>query len=105
MRATFSLATNYVRRNPEGELEEGTEWHRVVVWGAQAEPVGKYLHKGRQVCVEGHLETNKWTDTDGRDRYTTRVVAKKVTFLGGAFAEGRAAGGGMARAAADRVRG
>jgi single-strand DNA-binding protein len=65
-----------------GERKERTEWHRVVVWGKQAEIVGEYLRKGRQVYVEGSLQTREWTDRDGNKRYTTEVKAQRVQLLG-----------------------
>lgn len=82
--ANFRVATN-TRWNDAstGEVKERTEWHRVVAWGKTAELVGEYLAKGRQVCVEGRLQTRKWQDDEGVERYTTEVVADHVTFLGG----------------------
>ena len=74
---TLSLATAYKPKDGE----EATEWHRVVVWGKRADSCGRYLSKGRQVYIEGRLQTRKW-DQDGVTRYTTEVVAQQVTFLG-----------------------
>ena len=65
-----------------GEKKERTEWHRVVVWGKQAEIAGEYLRKGRQVYVEGSLQTREWTDRDGNKRYTTEVKAQRFQMLG-----------------------
>ena len=73
------IATTYRRGDRD---EEQTEWHNVVVFGRQAENCHKYLQKGRQVYVEGRLQTRKWTDRDGHDRYTTEIVAHTVQFLG-----------------------
>jgi len=74
---------------------ERTEWHNVVVFGKQAENCERYLSKGRQVYVEGRLQTRKWEDKDGRDRYTTEIVALTVQFLsGGGEGGGKHAGGG-----------
>lgn len=81
--ATLSVATNESWTDQEGNRQERTEWHRVVVWGKQAENCGQYLSKGRQVCVQGRIQTRKWTDQNGQDRYTTEIVAQRVDFLGG----------------------
>jgi len=72
------------------------EWHRVNVWGDQAEHCSKYLAKGRTVYLEGRIQTRKWQDKEGKDRYTTEVVADRVVFLGGQGpgAEGSSGGGG-----------
>lgn len=74
----LSVATTHKRKDAEH-----TEWHRVVVWGKQAESCAKYLEKGRQVCVDGEIRTREWTDKEGAKRYTTEVVANNVRFLGG----------------------
>jgi len=71
---------------------EETEWHRAVVFGNQAEACGKYLEKGRQVYVEGRIQTNEWEDRDGNDRYTTEIVAQTVQFLSGEGSSGRSSG-------------
>ena len=84
---SLSIATSE-RRKVGGEWQDHTEWHKVVVWGHQAEACGKFLAKGRQVYVEGRLQTRKWQDKEGKDRYTTEVVADDVKFLGGAPAAG-----------------
>lgn len=81
--AQLRVATTSTYKDREGNRQEATEWHTVVVWGKQAEACGKYLTKGRQVYVEGRLATRKWTDKDGKDRYSTEVVAETVRFLGG----------------------
>jgi single-strand DNA-binding protein len=82
--ARLSIATTERWRDAKsGELQERTEWHRVIVWGRTAELVGEHLSKGRQVYVEGRLQTRKWQDKDGHDRYSTEIVAQQVTFLGG----------------------
>jgi single-strand DNA-binding protein len=78
----FSVATDERWQDSKsGEEKERTEWHRVVVWGKPAESVGKYLAKGRQVCVEGRLQTRKWQDKEGKEHVTTEIVADHVTFL------------------------
>lgn len=81
--AQLRVATTSTYKDREGNRQEATEWHTVVVWGKQAEACGKYLTKGRQVYIEGRLATRKWTDKDGKDRYSTEVVAETVRFLGG----------------------
>ena len=72
-----------------GERREQTEWHRVVLWGKQAETLQEYLTKGRQIFVEGRLQTRSWEDRDGNKRYTTEVRSDRVVLLGG-----RGEGGG-----------
>lgn len=79
----FSLATSEKWTDKNGELQENTEWHKIVVFGKQAESCEKYLSKGRPVCVEGKIQTNEWEDKDGNKRYTTEIVAQSVKFLGG----------------------
>ena len=91
--ATLTVATSEKFKGKDGEMQERTEWHTVVVWGKQAESCGKYLTKGRQVYVEGRLATRKWTDKEGAERYTTEVVAETVKFLGGG-GEKKAGGNG-----------
>nr|HMN70177.1 single-stranded DNA-binding protein [Bdellovibrionales bacterium] len=70
----------------EGQKQERTEWHRVVVWGKLAELCGKYLSKGRQAYIEGRLQTRSWEDQQGQKRYATEIVANTVQFLGGGAA-------------------
>lgn len=90
--ASFSLATSERFKNKQsGEWEEKTEWHRVVLWGKQAEVAGEYLAKGRTVFIEGRLQTRKWTDRDGNEKYTTEIVGERMQMLGG-----RGDGGGGA---------
>ena len=76
----MSVATNRVYKDSEGKQHKDTQWHRVVVWGKQAENCKKFLAKGRSVYVEGRLQTRSWTDTEGVKRFTTEVVADSVTF-------------------------
>lgn len=80
--ANFSMATNEQWTSKDGERNERTEWHRIVVWGRQAEICEQYLRKGKQIYVEGRLQTRQWEDRDGNRRYTTEVVAQAVKFLG-----------------------
>lgn len=89
--ANVSLATAETWRDKEtGEQQERTEWHRVVFFGRLAEIVGEYLKKGSQIYVEGRLQTRKWQDKEGIDRYTTEIVANELQMLGG----GRGGSGG-----------
>lgn len=88
--ASFSIATSEKFKNKSGEWEERTEWHNVVLWGRQAEVAGEYLAKGKTVYIEGRLQTRKWQDKDGRDRWTTEVVGEKMQMLG---ARGEGGGG------------
>ena len=79
----FTMATTARWKDPEnGERKEHTEWHRIVVWGKQAEAIGEYAKKGRQVHVEGSLQTKEWTDREGTKRWTTEVRARRVQLLG-----------------------
>ena len=87
------IATTEVYKDKSGQRQEKTEWHRVTVWGDQAENCNKYLSKGRSVYVEGRLQTRSY-DKDGQKHYATDVVADRVVFLGGGGGEGR---GGAAR--------
>jgi len=80
--ARLSLATSENWTDKEGQKQERTEWHRVVVWGKLAELCGRFLSKGRQVYVEGRLQTRSWEDQGGAKRYTTEIVASTVQFLG-----------------------
>jgi single-strand DNA-binding protein len=80
--ANFTMATTDRWTDGSGERREKTEWHRIVVWAKQAEIVGEYLKKGRQVYVEGSLQTREWTDREGQKRYTTEVRAQRVQMLG-----------------------
>ena len=92
--ANFRIATSEVWNDRNGERQERTEWHRIVVWGKQAEHCGEYLSKGRSVHVEGRIQTREWDDRDGNKRYTTEIVANSVTFLGGRGEGGGGGGGG-----------
>jgi single-strand DNA-binding protein len=81
--ANFTLATNERWRDKDGNNQERTEWHRIVVWGRTAENCAQYLQKGRSVYVEGRLQTREWEDKDGNKRNTTEINALNVQFLGG----------------------
>lgn len=80
--ANLSIATNEAWTDKSGEKQERTEWHRVVVWGKQAEICGQHLTKGKQVFVEGSLQTRSWDDRDGNKRYTTEIRASRILMLG-----------------------
>jgi single-strand DNA-binding protein len=80
--ANFTMATTERWNDPAGERKEKTEWHRIVVWGKQAEIAGEYLRKGRQIYVEGSLQTREWTDRDGNKRQTTEIRAQRFQMLG-----------------------
>ena len=80
--ATINIATSESWTGKDGQRQEKTEWHRVVAWGKLADLCGKYLSKGRQVYIEGRLQTRQWEDQTGNKRYTTEIVANTVQFLG-----------------------
>ena len=81
--ATLNLATTEVWNDRNQQRQEKTEWHRVVLWGKQAESLQEYLTKGKQIYVEGRLQTRQWDDKDGHKRYTTEIKADRITLLGG----------------------
>jgi single-strand DNA-binding protein len=91
--ANFRIATNESWTDKNGQKQERTEWHRIVVWGKMGESCGEFLKKGRQTYVEGRLQTREWTDKEGKKNYTTEVIAQTVQFLGSGPG-GRAEGGG-----------
>ena len=94
---TLSLATTEVWNDKSGQRQEKTEWHRVVLWGKQAESLHEYLLKGRQIYVEGRLQTRQWDDRDGNKRYTTEIRGDRVVLLGGRGAGDGGGGGGGSR--------
>ena len=90
-----NVATTRQWKNKEsGEKQEETDWHRIVFFDRLAEIAGEYLKKGRSVYVEGRLRTRKWTDKEGKDQYTTEIVATEMQMLGGREGMGGGAGGG-----------
>ncbi len=89
--ANFRIATSETFTK-DGQKETKTEWHRIVAFGKLAEICGEYLAKGKQVYIEGKIQTRKWTDKDGTDKYTTEILANQMQMLGGR--DGAAAGGG-----------
>ena len=80
--ANFRVATNEVYKSRDGERTERTEWHRVVAFGRLAEICGQYLKKGKQVYLEGRIQTRDWDDKEGNKRYTTEIVATQMVMLG-----------------------
>jgi single-strand DNA-binding protein len=92
--ANFSLATSESWTDKNGQKQEKTEWHKVVVWGKPAELVAKYLSKGRKAYVEGRLQTRAWDDKEGQKRYTTEIVATSVQFLDSQASRAAADSGG-----------
>jgi len=92
--ATSNMATTEVWNDKSGQRQEKTEWHRVVLWGKSAESLAEYLTKGKQIYVEGRLQTRQWDDKDGNKRYTTEIRGDRIVLLGGGGGGGRGAGGG-----------
>ena len=97
--ANFSIATSEEWKDKgSGEKKERTEWHRIVAWRRLGEICGEYLSKGRQVYIEGKLQTREWEDQEGNKRWTTEIVARDMQMLGSrdqteSFSEGYAGGG------------
>jgi single-strand DNA-binding protein len=92
--ATVSLATTERYTDRDGQRKEDTQWHRVVIWGKTAESIHEYLTKGKQIYVEGRIQTKEWTDKEGQKVRTTEIRADRVVLLGG--------GDGRSRAPRDR---
>jgi single-strand DNA-binding protein len=90
----LSVATTHRAKDRDGNYQDQVEWHRVSVFGKTAENVNRYCRKGRQVYVEGRLQTRKWQDKDGRDRWSTEIVADVVKFLGRGEGQERTERGG-----------
>ena len=98
--ATLNMATDERRPDGNGGWKNETEWHRVVLFGKQADLAKQYLTKGREVLIEGSLRTRQWQDKEGQKRFTTEVVCQNMRFVGGrggAPGGGAPAGGGMER--------
>jgi len=101
---TLNIATSEQWKDKSGEKQERTEWHRVVLFGRTAEIAGEYLKKGRSVYIEGRLQTRKYTDKDGVEKYSTEIVADRMQLIGGSregggggdveFSSGGGSGGG-----------
>ena len=92
--ATLNMATTEVWNDKAGQRQEKTEWHRVVLWGKSAESLTEYLTKGKQIYVEGRLQTRQWDDKDGNKRYTTEIRGDRIVLLGGGGGRGAGGGGG-----------
>ena len=92
--ANFRIATTETWKKQDGSKEEQTEWHRIVAFGRLGEICGEYLAKGSKVYVEGRLQTRKWQDRDGNDRYTTEIVAREMKMLSSRGESGGGGGGG-----------
>lgn len=95
--ATLNLATTEVWNDKAGQRQEKTEWHRVVLWGKSAESLAEYLVKGKQIYVEGRLQTRQWDDKDGNKRYTTEIRGDRIVLLGSGGGGGRSGGGSYER--------
>lgn len=91
--ATLSVATNRRWKDRDGNQQDETEWHRVIVWAQTAEFCSTYLSKGSKVYVEGRLQTRKWQDQSGVDRYTTEIIANELKNLTPRGSEGGGGGG------------
>ena len=96
---TVSLATTEKFNDRDGNKKEDTQWHRVVIWGKTAESLNEYLTKGKQIYVEGRIQTREWTDKEGKQARTTEIKADKIVLLGGGGAGG---GVGMRSTTRDR---
>jgi single-strand DNA-binding protein len=97
--ATVSIATTERFTDRDGQKREDTQWHRIVIWGKTAESLHEYLTKGKQIYVEGRIQTRDWTDKEGKQQRTTEIRADRIVLLGGG-----GGGGGEARAARSRER-
>ena len=95
--ATVSLATTERFTDRDGQKREDTQWHRIVIWGKTAESLHEYLTKGKQIYVEGRIQTREWTDKEGKQNKTTEIRADRIVLLG-------SAGGGEGRARPPRER-
>ncbi len=95
--ANLSLATSESWKDQQGQVQERTEWHRLTMYRRLAEIAGEYLKKGSQIYVEGKLQTRKWQDQQGQDRYTTEIIVDQMQMLGGRGGEGGGNGGGYQR--------
>jgi single-strand DNA-binding protein len=87
--ATFSLATSFTWRDQDGNDQERTEWHRVVAWGRLGEICGEYLSRGKQVFIEGRIQSREWEDQDGNKRTTVEIIATDMIMLSGGGAQNR----------------
>ena len=90
---TFSMATTERFKNKQGEQQDKTEWHNIVVWAGLAEICGKYLTKGKQIYIEGRIQNRSYDDRDGNKRYISEIVANEMQMLGRAGDQGGGSGG------------
>ena len=95
--ANVSLATSESWKDQQGQVQERTEWHRLTMYRRLAEIAGEYLKKGSQIYVEGKLQTRKWQDQQGQDKYTTEIIVDQMQMLGGRGGEGGGGNGGYQR--------
>lgn len=100
--ANFRIATTETWKDKTGAKQDKTEWHRIVAFGKLAEICGEYLNKGKQIYVEGKIQTRQWEDKDGNKRYTTEVVAQTMQMLGPAGEKGAASASGGAGASEEQ---
>lgn len=103
--ANFSLATSRSWTGQDGQRQEKTEWHSIVVWGKLAEICEKYLQKGKQVYIEGRIETRSWQDKEGQTKYKTEIICEQMTMLGRAGTGGERNGGDGGHGGSDSPRG
>jgi single-strand DNA-binding protein len=87
--ASLNLATTETWTDKERQRQQKTEWHRISLWGKSAEALSEYLTKGKTIYIEGRLQTRKWKDKDGTERFTTEIRADRIVLLGSAPREGR----------------
>ncbi|MFN7914350.1 MAG: single-stranded DNA-binding protein [Vicinamibacterales bacterium] len=100
--ARFSIATTEVWNDKSGQRQERTEWHNIDLWGKQAESLSEYLVKGKQVYVEGRLQTDEYTDKEGQKRKSTKIRCERVVLLGGGGGRSGGGGGGYDRGGESR---
>ena len=103
--ANFSLATSRSGKGQDGQRQEKTEWHSIVVWGKLVDICEKYLQKGKQVYIEGRIETRSWQDKEGQTKYKTEVICEQMTMLGRAGTGGERGGGDDGYGGSDSPRG
>ena len=92
--ATFRVATTDRWKGQDGQMQESTEWHKIVAWGKLAEICGEYLSKGSKVYIEGKIQTRKWQDQSDSDRYSTEIVAREMKMLSQKGGGAQSGGGG-----------
>ncbi|MFQ3236314.1 MAG: single-strand DNA-binding protein [Paraglaciecola sp.] len=93
--ANLSIATSESWKDQQGQMQERTEWHRITMYRRLAEVAGEYLRKGSQIYVEGKLQTRKWQDQQGQDKYTTEIICDQMQMLGGKGGQGGQSEGGF----------